>query len=659
MNKKFFKTLCSFLFILFAFGIVSLSSVAADAHSHIFVEGVCSCGTYHMETGDTLKVQLKEQGVRLFTVSWKTSDDAPFTVVENGSDGFLSNTTYYAVIEGVKEGEGTLYTYSGDSLVQTVNIYVECRVHSFGEYVADNNGTCQDGTKTAKCKYCDEKSVVTDYGSAVHAVTAYYSNGDATCRKDGTKTGICTLCGAERTIRDENSKKPHDYQNFTFNGDATCLRDGTMTGICTMCGDQSTVVAENSALGHSFGAYTPDGNATCEYDGTKTAVCVRCETKDTKPDSGSALGHYYGTWTVVKKMTCTEDGMETSVCSRCHGAKSKVIPASGHNYVYRTAIEATCKEEGRTRGMYCSNCNVVFVESKPIEKKEHVKSESLDPASPDENGFFMESCVNCDEVFETGTIYRPKTIMLEKTYYIYDGDSKTPAVTVKDVNGKLLMEDTDYTVKYASSRKKPGNYSVKVTFKGKYEGEKTLSFTIHPDKTSKIKTTQTTDSITLQWNSVKYATGYRVFLYNAKTGKYEKIKTLTANEYTIKKLKAGTTYKYAVKAYTKTDDDETIWAKQYTTVTTATKPQNLTVKATAGNKKVSLSWNKVKGATGYQVYMQAPNESFERIKVTENNSYTVKNLKKGATYKFRVRAYITVDGKNVYGGYKTFSVKVK
>ena len=34
-------------------------------------------------------------------------------------------------------------------------------------------------------------------------------------------------------------------------------------------------------------------------------------------------------------------------------------------------------------------------------------------------------------------------------------------------------------------------------------------------------------------------------------------------------------------------------------------------------------------------------------------------VKKGKTYKFRVKAYKKVDGKYIYSGYKTYSVKVK
>ena len=658
MTKKITKFLCSFLIILFAFSVISADSLAAE-HAHIFESGVCECGTIYMENLTTKKVRLEDKGLRLLEVTWKTSDNAPFTIENNGMDGMLLDAVYYANIKAEREGEGMLYTYSGDTLIQTVKIFVDCRVHSYGEFLPDNNGICEDGTKTAKCKYCSETSVVKDAGSAAHLVLSYYSNGDATCKADGTKTGICTLCGAEKTVKDENSKKAHNYQSFVSNGDATCGRDGTEIGICSMCGDQTTRVAESSSLGHDFGFYASDSNATCTADGTKTATCSRCGVKDTVVDTGSVLGHYYGEWTVVTEATCKADGLETSTCLRCNSDQSRVIKTEGHNWVLRPAVEPTCKEEGRTSGMYCSVCNTTFVESKPIAKVEHVISSSTDPATPEENGFYLENCVNCDEVFSTGTIYRPKTIKLEKTSYAYDGKVKTPVVIVKDANGKALKADKDYTVKYDSGRKNPDNYNVVVTFKGNYEGKKTLTFKVCPDKTSKINVTQTTDSITLSWNKVKGADGYRVFLYNKEAGKFEKIKTLKGTEYTLKKLKSGTTYKFAVKAYSKNEYDETIWAASYRTITTATKPDTLKVKSTAASKKVSLSWSKVNGATGYQVYMQAPGEDFERIKTTSSTKYTVTGLKSGVTYKFRVRAYKTVDGKNIYGGYKTFSVKVK
>ena len=50
---------------------------------------------------------------------------------------------------------------------------------------------------------------------------------------------------------------------------------------------------------------------------------------------------------------------------------------------------------------------------------------------------------------------------------------------------------------------------------------------------------------------------------------------------------------------------------------------------------------------------------YNKIGSTKSTSYTKKSLKKGRTYYFRVRAYKTLDGKNIYGGYKTVKVKIK
>ena len=179
-----------------------------------------------------------------------------------------------------------------------------------------------------------------------------------------------------------------------------------------------------------------------------------------------------------------------------------------------------------------------------------------------------------------------------------------------------------------------------------------------PAKPAKVTATQDTNWIKLTWTASAGATGYRVYQYNSKNGKYEKIKTTTGTSYTVKKLKAGTTYKFAVKAYTK-DNGETLWAASSVSIKTATKPATPTVKATAGSKQATISWKKVTGATGYVIYMQDEFGDYEKLGSTKKTSYTRKKLTKGKTYYFRVRAYKTVDGKNIYGGYKTVKVKVK
>lgn len=289
---------------------------------------------------------------------------------------------------------------------------------------------------------------------------------------------------------------------------------------------------------------------------------------------------------------------------------------------------------------------------------EHLTEEVVTKANISNNGSIEKKCKACDYSYVVEHIYKPYNFSISKKSYTYDGKVKTPEVYIENLDMSKLVEGTDYQLTYESGRKNPGKYTVTVTFKGNYEGKKTLYFSILPGKTSNITATQSTDSIKLTWKKVTGATGYRVYQYNSKTGKYEKIKTLTGTSYTVKKLKAGTSYKFAVKAYSKSDG-ETLWASSYKTITTATKPATPTVKATAGSKQATISWKKVTGATGYVVYMQDEFGDYEKIGTTKNTSYTRKKLTKGETYYFRVRAYKTVDGKNIYGGYKTVKVKVK
>ena len=68
------------------------------------------------------------------------------------------------------------------------------------------------------------------------------------------------------------------------------------------------------------------------------------------------------------------------------------------------------------------------------------------------------------------------TVTLSPTSYIYDGNAKTPSVTVKD-GTKTLTADTDYTVAYANNTN-VGTATVTVTGKGNYTGTASATFTI-------------------------------------------------------------------------------------------------------------------------------------------------------------------------------------
>ncbi len=82
------------------------------------------------------------------------------------------------------------------------------------------------------------------------------------------------------------------------------------------------------------------------------------------------------------------------------------------------------------------------------------------------------------------------TIELSEDSYTYDGEAKTPAVTVMLADGTTLEEGTDYTVDYKGNTK-AGTATVIVEFMGNYSGTETLSFTIEAVETETETNTDT------------------------------------------------------------------------------------------------------------------------------------------------------------------------
>lgn len=73
-----------------------------------------------------------------------------------------------------------------------------------------------------------------------------------------------------------------------------------------------------------------------------------------------------------------------------------------------------------------------------------------------------------------------------------------------------------------------------------------------PAQTKNLKAATKSSAVTLTWSKVARADGYRIYRYNSKTKKYEKIATVKGNKtfsYKNTKLKKSSTMKYKVRAY--------------------------------------------------------------------------------------------------------------
>ena len=177
-----------------------------------------------------------------------------------------------------------------------------------------------------------------------------------------------------------------------------------------------------------------------------------------------------------------------------------------------------------------------------------------------------------------------------------------------------------------------------------------------------------TSSVKLTWQTVDGITGYMIYRLDTADGKYKQVATVKSAQtlfYTDQKLAAGKTYKYKVCAY-KTYKDKN-YKGAYSTekqvkIKKTEKPAKVkTIKLSTKDAAVTVQWSKVSGATGYQVYrLNTKTGKYTKIAAVKGTSYRNTKLKKGATYRYKVRAYKTVNKKNYYGAFSnTTAIKVK
>lgn len=98
---------------------------------------------------------------------------------------------------------------------------------------------------------------------------------------------------------------------------------------------------------------------------------------------------------------------------------------------------------------------------------------------------------------------------------------------------------------------------------------------------------------------------------------------------------------------TKTPEKQSASAK-------VSKPKAPVLKLKAGKKKMKLSWKKVNGAAGYQIYEASrKNGTFKKVKElgSGKSAFTKKYQKGNKKYYYKMRSYKIVNGKKIYSAY--------
>lgn len=210
-----------------------------------------------------------------------------------------------------------------------------------------------------------------------------------------------------------------------------------------------------------------------------------------------------------------------------------------------------------------------------------------------------------------------------------------------------LSQNTAYRFRVRAIR----NYNY-INYYGDYT-EKDI--TIRPANTPEglSSSVNTSSSNTITWESMNGVSGYSVYQWIGTTDSYKKLGDTAYPYYTNSGKSSGTMYTYRVKAYYVSDN-----VMQYSRpaqVVTCTLPANVTVKtAKRSGSKISLAWNKVSKATGYEIYVKS-GRSWKKLATTSGKSYTAKNL--SGTKTFKIRAYRKYNGVNYYGAYTEKTVK--
>lgn len=187
--------------------------------------------------------------------------------------------------------------------------------------------------------------------------------------------------------------------------------------------------------------------------------------------------------------------------------------------------------------------------------------------------------------------------------------------------------------------------------------------------------------VKLSWNKADGVSGAAIYRAAKKDGSYKKIGETEKNSYTDKGLKFKKTYYYKIRAYKVSDssreygaysDIKSAKTRLAKTKITEIKPEieYLTTGESFTNGYFKLKWNKVDGASGYQVAVKLRSETKWRTKYKDTGKYHFcykngKNYKKydcftktnsmrvlcqlHGKWDYKVRAYRLVDGKRVYG----------
>lgn len=259
--------------------------------------------------------------------------------------------------------------------------------------------------------------------------------------------------------------------------------------------------------------------------------------------------------------------------------------------------------------------------------------------------------------------YNGKTIKSTKLMYSYS-NKKVVVVSKKGVIVAIRKGKATVNVKYTVDKK---TYLAHVKCivvdedeisKYETEEEEEEEEILPPEKVKISASRQSSTKANISWKKVDSVDGYEVCWSTAKNMKNFKFCTTKANTDSlyILNLKRDSAYFFRVRAYRK--DGKEKYFGEYSKTVKVEKYNLQTPKLKASidsyNLKMKLSWSKIDGADGYEVWERVNKKAYHLKKDvgTKKASYTFSyaSWDKESSHSYYVRAYYKDGDKKVYSG---------
>ena len=373
---------------------------------------------------------------------------------------------------------------------------------------------------------------------------------------------------------------------------------------------------------------------TCTKSGlTESKKCSVCGVTILEQKVVDALGHTEVIDAAVAP-TCTKTGLtEGKHCLVCNAAlvEQKVVDALGHTEVIDKAVAPTCTQTGLTEGKHCSVCNAVLVEQKVVDALGHTEviDKAVAPTCTKTGLTEGKHCSVCNAVLVEQKVVGAlgHTIVIDKAVNPTYNKTGLTAGSHCSVCNEVITKQKVVPMKLVAAPKK-----VKAQSAGYAR-------------------------VRISWGKVSYATGYAVYRATSKKGTYKYIGKTSKNYYTDAKRTTGTTYYYKVRAYRTVNKANKYGAYSAIVYAKALPATPVLTAKNAGTRKIKLSWKKISGAHGYEIYRATSKNGkyalAKRVTSGSTLSFTNTRLTRGKTYYYKIRAYRTVKRSRKYGAFST------